>query len=104
MKRLIFIMLIAVLMAGPFGSSALASSTGIDSRPDGAAMAVDIFAARPLGLASTIFGAATFVISLPFSALGNNVGEAYDLLIVSPARYTFDRPLGSFDRPLVSFD
>ncbi len=98
MKRLIFLLLIAALVAGPFGSSAIAESGRTDTgRPDGAAMAVDIFAARPLGLASTIFGAATFVVSLPFSALGNNVDEAYDTLIVSPARYTFDRPLGSFD-------
>ncbi|MFP4000019.1 MAG: hypothetical protein ACOCR8_01900 [Desulfosalsimonas sp.] len=97
MKRLVFFVLIAAFVAGPFGSSAIAASTRIDSRPDGAAMAVDIFAARPLGLASTVFGAATFLVSLPFSALGKNVGEAYDLLIVSPALYTFDRPLGSFD-------
>lgn len=98
MKRLLFFVLIAALVAGPLGSSAMAYEVDAENnRRDGAAMAVDFFAARPLGLASTIFGAATFVLSLPFSALGKNVGESYDLLVISPARYTFDRPLGSFD-------
>ncbi|MCF8024918.1 MAG: hypothetical protein K9J79_06355 [Desulfobacteraceae bacterium] len=98
MKRLVFLAVIAVLLAGPFGPSALAApGDGNTGGTEGGAMAVDIFAARPLGLASTVFGAATFVVSLPFSALGHNVGPAYEALIVSPARYTFDRPLGEFD-------
>ncbi|MFP4194515.1 MAG: hypothetical protein ACLFMN_03440 [Desulfobacterales bacterium] len=98
MKRLIFFMLIAALAAGPFGSPAFAGSTSADGgRADGAAMAVDVFAARPLGLASTVFGAATFIVALPFSALGKNVGQSYDLLVVTPALYTFDRSLGDFD-------
>lgn len=91
-------MLIAALVAGPVGSSAFAGSAGIDSgRPDGAAMAVDVAVARPVGLVSTILGSAVFVVSLPFSALGKNVNQSYDLLVISPARYTFDRPLGDFN-------
>jgi hypothetical protein len=39
-------------------------------------------------------GSVVFVLSLPFSALGGNVGEAADKLVVDPARYTFVRPLG----------
>ncbi|MCF8109977.1 MAG: hypothetical protein K9J85_00665 [Desulfobacteraceae bacterium] len=98
MKRVIFFILIAALVAGPFGTSAFAGTAGVDSgRPDGAAMAVDIVVARPVGLVSTILGSAVFVVSLPFSALGKNVNQSYDLLVVSPARYTFDRPLGDFD-------
>lgn len=98
MKRFLLLAAIAVLIAGPFGSYALAAPAGGgNNNTEGAAMAVDIFAVRPLGLASTVFGAATFVVSLPFSALGNNIGPAYEALIVSPARFTFDRPLGEFD-------
>ncbi|MFW6081992.1 MAG: hypothetical protein ACOC7W_08755 [Desulfosalsimonas sp.] len=98
MKKLIFFLLISALAAGPFAPSAPAYEVDADNVPrDGTAMAVDAFAARPLGFASTVLGAATFVVSLPFSALGKNVGQAYDRLVVTPARYTFDRPLGQFD-------
>jgi hypothetical protein len=49
-----------------------------------------------LGFVSLIFGTATFVVSLPFSAWGGNTGEAFDNLMVPPAMYTFNRPLGDF--------
>ncbi|MBS3809786.1 MAG: hypothetical protein KGY38_06510 [Desulfobacterales bacterium] len=99
MKRFFFMLLIAAaLAAAPLGSSVAAQENIEKSSNDrSGAMAADIFAARPLGLASTILGTATFVIALPFSALGDNVGDTWDTLVVSPALYTFDRPLGEFD-------
>ncbi len=97
-KRLIFLILIAAFIAGPLSATATAASDGFNAdRPDGASMAADFFFVRPVALVSTVFGSATFVVSLPFSALGKNVGESYDLLVIAPARYTFDRPLGKFD-------
>jgi hypothetical protein len=42
----------------------------------------------------TVVGAATFVVSLPFSALGGNVADAADTLVVGPAKATFVRCLG----------
>lgn len=96
MKKFVIAAVIAVMMTSfPFAHAAAQTSESGSS--DGAAMVVDFFAARPLGLASTVFGAATFVVSLPFSALGKNVDQSFDLLVVEPARYTFDRPLGAFD-------
>ncbi|MFO7931521.1 MAG: multidrug transporter [Thermodesulfobacteriota bacterium] len=98
MKKIMFFLLISAVAAGLLGSPALAYDVDADNTSkDGAAMAVDVFAARPLGFASTVLGSATFVVSLPFSALGGNVGPAYDRLVILPARYTFDRPLGAFD-------
>ncbi|MCF8028797.1 MAG: hypothetical protein K9K81_10570 [Desulfobacteraceae bacterium] len=98
-KRLIFLILIAAFIAGPLSATATAASGDykLDSRPDGASMAADFFFIRPLALASTVFGSATFVVSLPFSALGKNVGPSFELLVIAPGRYTFDRPLGDFD-------
>lgn len=55
---------------------------------------VDAIVARPLGLVATVLGSALFVVSLPFSAIGGNVGEAADLLVVGPAKETFARCLG----------
>jgi hypothetical protein len=61
-------------------------------------MAADALFVRPLGLAATILGTGLFVISLPFSALGGNTGEAFEEMVVDPARFTFTRELGEFDR------
>lgn len=61
-------------------------------------MAVDIIAARPIGLAALVGGAAVFLVSWPFSALGGNSNEAWETLVVAPAAYTFRRPLGNFQQ------
>ena len=68
------------------------------------AMIVDIVAARPIGLVATVTGTVIFIVSWPFSALGGNTGEAWDSLVVSPAKYTFRRPLGEYDEQANSTD
>ena len=62
--------------------------------PSGAEMIIDAVVVRPLSLVGTVIGVVFFVVTLPFSALGGNVGEAADTLVVEPATYTFVRPLG----------
>lgn len=66
----------------------------VEDRPGEIAMIGDTIVARPLLLASTIIGFGLFVVSLPASALGGNVGEAADKLIVAPGKATFFRCLG----------
>jgi hypothetical protein len=56
----------------------------------------DFLICRPLGMAATIIGTTLFVISLPLSALGSNVGQTAKILVTDPARFTFSRPLGNF--------
>ena len=46
------------------------------------------------GLVATVLGTATFLVSLPFSAAGGNVGEAAEHLVMKPAKATFVRCLG----------
>ncbi len=65
-----------------------------EDEPSAGAMAGDLLIARPLGIVATTLGAAAFVVSLPFSAAGGNVGQAADTLVVGPARETFVRCLG----------
>ena len=60
-------------------------------------MAIDLLAVRPLGIVATVAGAAVFLVSWPFSALGGNSDEAWDTLVADPAVYTFKRPLGDFE-------
>ena len=63
---------------------------------DAYGMTADLFLARPFGLASIVLGTAIFVISLPFSATGSNVGEAGQALVAEPVKFTLARPLGDF--------
>ena len=51
---------------------------------------------RPLGIVATVGGAAIFVLTLPFSALGGNTEAAHEYLVEDPFNFTFKRPLGDF--------
>lgn len=62
--------------------------------PPAYAMVGDLLIARPLGLVFTAVGTGVFIVTLPFSALGGNVSEAADALVVTPAKTTFVRCLG----------
>ena len=76
-------------------TSASASETySFNSKPGAGDMLLDMVFMRPLMLVGTVVGTAAFVVTLPFSALGGNVGEAAETLVVEPAQYTFVRPLG----------
>ncbi|KQO41286.1 multidrug transporter [Pseudomonas chengduensis] len=62
--------------------------------PKGYAMIGDLVIARPLLIGATAIGAAAFIVSLPFTALGGNVGEAAQSLVVEPGKEAFVRCLG----------
>lgn len=62
--------------------------------PPAYAMIGDLVVARPFLIAATAVGTAAFIVSLPFSALGGNVGEAAEAMVASPAREAFARCLG----------
>ncbi|MGD2186173.1 MAG: hypothetical protein PVI71_08595 [Desulfobacterales bacterium] len=87
---------IAALICGPFASAALAAEYFETREPDGGAMIYDFLVIRPIGVAATILGSAFWLVSLPFSASGDNVGTATEKLVKKPAAYTFKRPLGEF--------
>lgn len=90
LTTLLALLFAANLAFGQEGSSTVAKT-------DPAAMTMDLVLARPGGFVATLAGTAVFVVSLPFSALGGNTQEAWDSLVVTPAVYTFKRPLGNFD-------
>lgn len=73
---------------------ALAASAQFEESRRTQSAALDVLVARPLGIVVTGVGAFLFVISLPFSAIGGNVGEASEMLVMKPARETFTRCLG----------
>lgn len=104
-KSLVICIFIISLLATPFYAVAeIIEPVSAEKQNSPEAMIVDIVAARPIGLVATITGTLFFVVSLPFSALGGNTEEAWDSLVVSPAKYTFRRPLGEYDEQAVSTD
>ena len=88
MKTLCLSLLITGLLFVPVAQAAP------EDEPTAMAMTGDLLIARPVGAAITAVGAAVFVVSLPFSALGGNVDKAAETLVVGPARETFVRCLG----------
>ena len=64
---------------------------------DGEKMVLDAVVLRPIGLVTTVAGAAIYTVSLPFSLLGGNEPAARENLVKEPARYTFKRPLGELE-------
>ncbi len=87
---------VIVVAAALAGSQAQAASGdyGLESGPRWEDQALDAVVARPLGILATGAGAVVWGISLPFSLLGGNAGEAADKLIGGPGRETFVRCLG----------
>ncbi|SDX68009.1 hypothetical protein [Marinobacter mobilis] len=66
----------------------------INDAPSALEMTADAVIARPLLLATTVVGTAVYIVSLPFSLLGGNAGEAGEVLVLGPAKSTFLRCLG----------
>lgn len=95
MKRIIVLLTLLALVMVPC-TSCLASESRNDSDLVGGKMTADALVVRPLAFVATAVGAVVFVISLPLSALGGNVGEAHGYLVEDPFNFTFNRPLGDF--------
>lgn len=95
-----FILVFGMMTSSVYAATDYAdSSTADDPRfdvnaPPAYAMVGDLVFARPLGAIFTVIGTGVFVVTLPFTALGGNVGEAADALVGEPARATFARCLG----------
>jgi len=97
LKIPVIILLISGLMLIPFSSSALAQDQSLFEENSAEQMVFDFFLVRPLGIAVTAVGTAVFIVSLPFSASGGNVKEAFCKMIAEPAQFTFARPLGNLN-------
>lgn len=88
-------MLALTTLTLPVAASAESYDYVMDSTDaTGGDMLADAFLIRPAALVGSVLTVATFVVMLPFSALGGNVGESAEKLVVEPLKYTFVRPLG----------
>ncbi|MCG8536715.1 MAG: hypothetical protein MI808_16625 [Pseudomonadales bacterium] len=96
-RSIIVALSVAFFAAAPMAVQA----QNVTDRPSGLEMTADVILVRPLTLVATVLGTGLFVVSLPFSALGGNVGEAADNLVVVPFETTFIRCLGCTEKHLV---
>jgi hypothetical protein len=95
MRKTAVPLLLLSLAAAPAG--VLADDAGSVSGDRGTDMLVDAVVMRPLGLVGTVIGAVLTVATLPFTLPSGSAGDAAQAMIVEPAEYTFNRPLGDFN-------
>ncbi len=92
-KNMKVMRVLAITAALLISQPALSYETGPHG-PSGLDMAADLIVGRPVLLATTVVGTAIWLVALPFSALGGNVEESAEALVVGPAKATFVRCLG----------
>jgi hypothetical protein len=95
-KKSLVLAVAASLLLISFGPAAVAQVYSESEPPTGGAMIFDLCVVRPVGILATAVGAVFYVVSWPFSALGDNTDVAGQKLVQEPAAYTFKRPLGDF--------
>jgi hypothetical protein len=95
-KKSLVMVIIATLLLISFGTAASAEEYFEAEDPSGGEMLFDVALVRPVGIIATAVGSVFYVLSLPFSAGGDNVDAAGEKLVKEPARFTFKRPLGEF--------
>jgi len=94
LKQSIVFLTIAALILIPFATESLAQDKSAQTEYSAEKMMADALLVRPMGILATVFGSAVFIVALPFSHLGGNTDATYKSLIVAPAKFTFQRPLG----------
>ena len=96
-KVVVFVLFFALSSSTNLLAATVYGTDPYAGAPSAETMFMDGVFVRPMGLLATLVGGATFILTLPLSALGGNVDEAAQMLVVNPARTTFLRPLGEFN-------
>lgn len=96
-RKPVAVLILAAFLWGTLVPATLASSHKTSGDDETMPMVMDALLVRPIGIIGQAAGVLIFVVSLPFTALGGNVREAAEKLVVEPARFTWDRPLGHFE-------
>ncbi len=87
--------IVALVAVAVFSAPVMAENPQAEyESPSFFAMIGDLLVARPLLLAATVVGTAVYVLSAPFAALGGNIKQTGDTLVVMPFDATFNRCLG----------
>ena len=88
----------ALALCAAAASASNPADTNLDGdtqgTPSSGAIAADILLMRPLSFLGTVLGTVVFVAGLPIEAITGDFSGPAKRLVVEPAKYTFDRPLG----------
>ena len=97
-KKILSLVLISTFLFTAFSTSVLAEPSKDHARTNATAGAIvgDLILIRPVLLSLTVLGTCCFVVTVPFTLIGRNIGHAAKKLVVEPVQYTFTYPLGSF--------
>jgi hypothetical protein len=95
-RRVLFLFLVLCLCLTAWEATGLAQDQQEAREAKAVSIGADLALVRPIGFVALVTGTVTYVITLPFAAMGGNVSEVGRKLVVEPARFTFTRPLGHF--------
>jgi hypothetical protein len=97
-KRLIHLIAAAALAVSTANVFADEYREGVDDTPSAGAMAFDLVVVRPVALVGTVLGTGLFILGIPLSLIqGEPPMDPAKKLVVEPAKFTFQRPLGQMD-------
>ncbi len=83
-----------ILKSSLVGATLLAAAATPALAANPVAATADIIVVRPISFLSTLAGAGVWLVTSPFTFINGTASENYDLLVKTPADYTFKRPLG----------
>ena len=92
-KKLLLSGSLACVLMAPFASSAFAVKLPPEY-PSEDEVILDAIVGRPLLIAATAAGTALFIVTLPFTLIAQNTGQAAKTLIANPGNAAFNRCLG----------
>jgi len=83
-----------ILKSSLVGATLLAATATPALAVNPAAAITDVLVVRPIGVLGTVAGAGFWLVTSPFTFINRTAADNYDLLVKTPADYTFKRPLG----------
>ena len=83
-----------ILKSSLVGATLLAAATTPALAANPVAATADIIVVRPISFLGTVAGAGVWLVTSPFTFTNGTAAENYDLLVKTPADYTFKRPPG----------
>jgi len=93
-RKNVVMVLASLVMMMPAVSQAGDYASSVNEAPSALAMSADLFFVRPVMAVTTVVSSVVWVVASPFSALGGNFKESFDVLVKKPAAVTFRRCLG----------
>ncbi len=97
-KKLYSVFIISICLLCILITTPLFAEPCCDRVPKASATEIvgDLFLVRPVWFAFTVLGTGAFIITSPFTLIGNNIGHAAEVFVVKPAKKTFSYPLGAY--------